>query len=78
MNILCFQIDLRVVHELREYRSFRQRVSSPTTCSPMNEVDSPTSNVSSPTLICQLLREPTSEILFSFGSAVDERTRNKL
>ena len=34
-------------------RSFRQRVSSPTTSSPTYEVDSPTSNVSSPTLICQ-------------------------
>ena len=29
-------------------RSFRQRVSSPTTCSPTYEVGSPTSNVSSP------------------------------
>ena len=35
-----------------EYRPFRQRVSSPS-----YEVDSPT-------LICQLLREPTSKILF--------------
>ena len=48
------------------YQSFRQRVSSPT-----YEVDSPTSNVSSPRLICQSLPDP-------FGSAVDERTRNKL
>ena len=32
-------------------RSFRQRVSSPTTSSPTYEVVSPTSNVSSPTLI---------------------------
>ena len=36
-----------------EYRSFRQRVSSPTTSSPTTEVVSPTSNVSSPTLLCQ-------------------------
>ena len=34
-------------------RSFRQRVSSPTTSSPTYEVDSPTSDVSSPTLISQ-------------------------
>ena len=32
--------------------------------SPTYEVDSPTSNVSLPTLICQLLREPTSKIRF--------------
>ena len=32
-------------------RLFRQRVSSPTTSSPMYKVVSPTSNVSSPTLI---------------------------
>ena len=36
-----------------ECRSFRQRVSSPTTSSPTYEVVSPTSNVNSPTLICQ-------------------------
>ena len=36
-----------------ECRSFRQCVSSPTTSSPTYEVLSPTSNVSSPTLICQ-------------------------
>ena len=42
-----------------KYRSFRQRVSSP-----MYEVDLPTSIVSLPMLICQLLRKPTSKILF--------------
>ena len=37
------------------------------------------SNVSSPTLIYQSLRDPMSKIMtFSFGSAVDERSRNKL
>ena len=34
-------------------RSFRQRVSSPTTSSGTNEVDSPRFELSSPTLICQ-------------------------
>ena len=36
-----------------ECRSFRQRVSSPTTSSPTYEVVSPTPNVNSPTLVCQ-------------------------
>ena len=44
--------------------SRRIPVVSPTTSSPTYEVDSPTSNVSSPMLICQLLREPTSKIRF--------------
>ena len=37
-------------------RSFRQRVSSPTTCSPTYEVYSPASNVSSPTskILCEI------------------------
>lgn len=50
-----------------EYWSFPQRVSSPTTDSPTYEVNSPTSNISSPMLICQLLREPMSKILFRFA-----------
>ena len=36
-----------------ECRSFRQRVISPTASSPAYEVVSPTSNVSSPALLCQ-------------------------
>ena len=40
-----------VLSETLGIRSFRQRVSSPTTSSPTYEVVSPTSNVSSPTLI---------------------------
>ena len=45
-----------------ECQSFRQQVSSPTTSSPTYEVVFPTSNVSSPMLIYQLLQEPTSKI----------------
>ena len=59
-----FDILWLFIHRSREYRSFHQRVSSPTTSSPTYEVDSPTSNVSSPTLICQLVRKPTPKILF--------------
>ena len=47
-----------------EYWSFCQRVTSPTTSSPTYEVDSPTSNVSSPTLLCQSLRNPMFKTLF--------------
>ena len=63
---------------MSEYRSFRQRVSSPTTSSPTCEVDSPTLNVSSPTLYMPGTSGPNVQNTFSFGLAVDERTRNKL
>lgn len=42
---------------------FRQRVSSPTTSSPTYEVVSPTSNVSSSTLICQYANVQNTETL---------------
>ena len=60
-------LSLSFIITYSEYRSFRQRVTSPTTSSPTTEVVSPTSNVSSPTLICQPLRDPMSKILFRFA-----------
>ena len=50
---------------VEEYRSFRQRVRSPTTSSLTHEVVSPTSSVSSTTLIIMSVRRsPRSKISF--------------
>ena len=56
-------VDLHVVHGKKRIPVI-QRVCLPMTSSPMYEVDSPTLNVSSPTLICQSLRDPMSKIGF--------------